>query len=145
MNSSEFERQLHTEGFRTVYAWEDAPHAFYPNHQHPMDTAHIILDGEMTITCGRSTNTYKVGERPPDVPAGAVHSARMGPMAVATSSEKSKLPSLVGEDGPAVRGSGRPSIGEEIPRRHAAAFFVMPGLVTSRPANMARILLEAPL
>ena len=30
-------------------------------------------------TCGGSTNTYTAGERPPDVPAGAVHSARMGP------------------------------------------------------------------
>jgi hypothetical protein len=41
--------------------------------------AHIILDGEMTLTCGGSTRTFKAGERPPDVPAGAVHSARMGP------------------------------------------------------------------
>jgi hypothetical protein len=32
--------------------------------------AHIILDGEMTLTCGGSTRTFK---------AGAVHSARMGP------------------------------------------------------------------
>jgi len=43
------------------------------------DTAHIILDGEMILTCGGSTTTYRAGERPPDVPAGAVHSARMGP------------------------------------------------------------------
>ena len=44
-----------------------------------MDTAHIILEGEMTLTCGGSTKTYTAGERPPDVPAGAVHSARIGP------------------------------------------------------------------
>jgi len=43
-----------------------------------VDTAHIVLDGELTLTCGGTTRTYTTGERPPDVPAGAVHSARMG-------------------------------------------------------------------
>ncbi|HET9215705.1 MAG TPA: hypothetical protein VFR18_01930 [Terriglobia bacterium] len=44
-----------------------------------MDTAHIILDGEMTLTCGGTSQTYRPGQRPPDVPAAAIHSARMGP------------------------------------------------------------------
>jgi quercetin dioxygenase-like cupin family protein len=74
-----FRQQLHQEGFRHVYAWRDAPNAFYPDHTHPVDTAHVILEGEMTLTCGGSTRTYRAGERPPDVAAGAVHSARMGP------------------------------------------------------------------
>ncbi len=43
-----------------------------------METAHIVLEGEMTLTCNGVTATYKAGERAPDVPAGAVHSARMG-------------------------------------------------------------------
>ena len=73
------ERQLRTDGFQHVYVWSDAADAFYSDHVHPVDTAHIILDGEMTLTCGGSTTTYRAGERPPDVPAGAVHSARMGP------------------------------------------------------------------
>jgi quercetin dioxygenase-like cupin family protein len=73
------EQQLRQEGFRRVYVWEDEPHASYGDHTHPVDTAHIILEGEMTLTCGGSTITYAAGERPPDVPAGAVHSARMGP------------------------------------------------------------------
>jgi hypothetical protein len=33
----------------------------------------------MTLTCGGVSRTYVAGERPPDVPAKAVHSARMGP------------------------------------------------------------------
>jgi hypothetical protein len=78
MESSGLERQLRQEGFRHVYVWQDGAHAFYPDHTHPVDTAHIILDGEMTLTCGGVTKNYKAGERPPDVPAGAVHSARMG-------------------------------------------------------------------
>ena len=79
MDSASFERQLRQEGFRHVYVWTDAPQASYPDHTHAMDTAHIVLDGELTLTCGGHTRTYTAGERAPDVPAGAVHSARMGP------------------------------------------------------------------
>lgn len=79
MTNQSFEEQLRREGFRHVYVWQDGPHAFYPDHTHSVDTAHIILDGEMTLTCGGSSVTYVAGERPPDVPARSVHSARMGP------------------------------------------------------------------
>lgn len=53
--------------------------AHYPDHTHAVETAHVILEGEMTLTCNGVSQTYKAGERAPDVPAGAVHSARMGP------------------------------------------------------------------
>ena len=72
------ERQLHEEGFLYTYVWQDGPNAFYPDHTHPVETAHIILDGEMTLTQGGETHTYGVGERC-DVPPGAVHAAKMGP------------------------------------------------------------------
>ena len=72
------ERQLQSEGFLHTYVWQDGPNAFYPDHTHAAGTAHIILDGEMTLTQGSSKQTYGTGERC-DVPAGAVHSARMGP------------------------------------------------------------------
>ena len=72
------ERQLHSEGFLHTYVWQDGPKAFYPDHAHATETAHLILDGEMTLTHGGSTQTYAAGQRC-DVPAGAVHSARMGP------------------------------------------------------------------
>jgi mannose-6-phosphate isomerase-like protein (cupin superfamily) len=71
------ERQLHVEGFLHTYVWQDGPNVFYADHTHPSETAHIILDGEMTLTQGVATKTYAAGERC-DVPAGAVHSARMG-------------------------------------------------------------------
>ena len=73
------ERQLHGEGFLHTYVWQDGPHAFYPDHTHAVETAHIILDGEMTLTQGGETHTYCAGERC-DVSAGAVHSAKMGPL-----------------------------------------------------------------
>jgi quercetin dioxygenase-like cupin family protein len=72
-------RQLRAEGFRSVYTWQDAGGATYGDHTHPVDTAHIVLEGEMTLTCAGVTTTYRAGERPPDIPAGTVHSARMGP------------------------------------------------------------------
>jgi mannose-6-phosphate isomerase-like protein (cupin superfamily) len=71
------ERQLHGEGFLHTYVWQDGPNAFYPDHTHAVETAHIILDGEMTLTQAGETRTYSVGERG-DVPANAVHSAKMG-------------------------------------------------------------------
>jgi mannose-6-phosphate isomerase-like protein (cupin superfamily) len=72
------ERQLQGEGFLHTYVWQDGPNAFYPDHTHATETAHIILDGEMMLTQGGETHMYGTGERC-DVPAGAVHSAKMGP------------------------------------------------------------------
>jgi quercetin dioxygenase-like cupin family protein len=70
--------QLESEGFPTTYVWEDGPGAYYPDHSHPTETAHLILDGEMTVTMNGTSRTYLAGDRC-DVPAGGVHSARMGP------------------------------------------------------------------
>jgi quercetin dioxygenase-like cupin family protein len=78
MNEDELRKQLAEEGFEHSYVWQDRPNAFYSDHTHAALTAHIILDGEMTLTCGGKTETYRMGDRC-DVAAGAVHSARMGP------------------------------------------------------------------
>ena len=77
MNLGDLEKQLRSEGFTHTYVWEDGPSAFYPDHTHATATAHIILEGEMTVTSEGKTETYKVGDRF-DVPAHTVHSARMG-------------------------------------------------------------------
>jgi quercetin dioxygenase-like cupin family protein len=78
MNERDAIELLEREGFGHVYVWSDGPHARYPDHTHPTISAHLILEGEMTLTQGGKTTTYRAGERA-DVPAGAVHSARMGP------------------------------------------------------------------
>jgi len=78
MNEEKLTRTLLQEGFRQTYVWQDAPNAAYPDHTHPTETAHIILNGEMTLTMDGESHTYRTGERC-DVPSGAVHSACMGP------------------------------------------------------------------
>jgi quercetin dioxygenase-like cupin family protein len=78
MDVRELEAQLHAEGFTHTFVWHDAPNTNYPDHTHTGETAHIILEGEMTLTQGGMSQTYRVGDRV-EVPAGAVHSARMGP------------------------------------------------------------------
>lgn len=78
MDEKELTRQLEQEGFSHTFVWEDGPGAFYPAHTHEAETAHIILGGEMTLTMNGRTETIRVGARC-DVPAGAVHSAKMGP------------------------------------------------------------------
>jgi quercetin dioxygenase-like cupin family protein len=75
---ADFRNELSAEGFSNIFVWEDEPGVFYSNHTHAGLTAHIILDGEMTLTTNGSSQTYRAGDRC-DVPAGVVHSARMGP------------------------------------------------------------------
>jgi mannose-6-phosphate isomerase-like protein (cupin superfamily) len=77
-DQTSLERRLHGEGFIHTCVWQDGPNTFYPDHTHAVETAHIILDGEMTLTHGGEARIYRIGERC-DVPAGAVHSAKMGP------------------------------------------------------------------
>lgn len=74
----QFGRQLEREGFSTLYVWRDSPNAFYPDHVHAGDSAHVILEGELSLTMLGNTRTYREGERV-DVPGGTVHSAKIGP------------------------------------------------------------------
>jgi quercetin dioxygenase-like cupin family protein len=78
MDAKALEKQLREEGYSRTYVWQDRPHAFYPEHTHATETAHIILEGEMTLAMDGQTHTFRAGERC-DVPAGTVHAARMGP------------------------------------------------------------------
>ena len=78
MDVRDLEKKLQSEGFRHTYIWQDSPNAYYPDHTHPVETAHIILDGAMTLTQGGQPRTYHAGDRV-DVPARTVHSARIGP------------------------------------------------------------------
>jgi mannose-6-phosphate isomerase-like protein (cupin superfamily) len=78
MDEKELTKQLAREGFARTNVWQNGARAHYPDHTHDAETARIILDGEMTMTIGGRSKTFRVGDRC-DVPAGLVHSARMGP------------------------------------------------------------------
>ena len=78
MDERALAEQLRKEGFSHTYVWQDGPDTRYPDHAHEEETAHIILSGEMTLSVAGESRTFREGERC-DVPAGAVHSATMGP------------------------------------------------------------------
>lgn len=78
MDEKNSENKLREEGFSVVFRHRDRPNARYPDHTHSVITAHIIIEGSITVTSGGKTATYGPGERF-DVPAGAVHSASVGP------------------------------------------------------------------
>ena len=50
LNEAQLRKQLESEGFAHTFVWQDGPRAHYPNHTHAGLTAHVILDGEMTLT-----------------------------------------------------------------------------------------------
>jgi quercetin dioxygenase-like cupin family protein len=77
-SENQLRKRLEAEGFGHTFVWQDAPGACYGDHTHTGPTAHIILDGEMTLAMNGAAKTYRAGERC-DVPEGATHSAKIGP------------------------------------------------------------------
>jgi quercetin dioxygenase-like cupin family protein len=73
----QWRRKLLDEGFEDVYIWRDAPNASYSDHAHPFTSAHVILEGEMTIVSEHQGRVLRVGDRM-DVLAGTIHSVKMG-------------------------------------------------------------------
>jgi len=74
----EVTQELLEEGFDSVYAWGDAPGSIHPEHEHPFLSAHIILEGQITIFIDGKEKVYKEGERF-DIPARVMHRAKVGP------------------------------------------------------------------
>lgn len=73
----QIKQQLRDEGFRNIFSHTDRPGTQYPEHTHSNVTCHVVIEGEIEITSGGETKTFRTGERF-DVPAGEVHSARVG-------------------------------------------------------------------
>ncbi|HKM67884.1 MAG TPA: cupin domain-containing protein [Candidatus Acidoferrum sp.] len=78
MEEKDLAEKLMLEGYAHLYVWEDGPDVDYPEHTHRVESAHIILSGEMSMTMNGETKTFRTGERC-DLPAGIVHSVRTGP------------------------------------------------------------------
>lgn len=77
MNEQEWIKKLKAEGFTNIYVWHDKASAHYPPHTHSSLSAHIILEGEMTLIMNSNKQTFTQGERF-DVPAGKTHEAIIG-------------------------------------------------------------------
>jgi hypothetical protein len=59
MTERELVKQLDREGFGQAYVWENGPNVYYPGHTHATETAHVIVQGEMTLTIDGKTRTYR--------------------------------------------------------------------------------------
>ncbi len=73
-----WEAKLAKEGFHNVYGWQDEPNKFYPDHDHPYASTHVILKGEMSCTMKGKKVAYTEGMRV-EVPANTMHSVKVGP------------------------------------------------------------------
>jgi quercetin dioxygenase-like cupin family protein len=78
MPPSPQEQTLLSSGVTDIKLREEKPDFFIPDHVHETTVAHVILSGEMTLTVDGKPNVLKEGDRL-DIPAHAVHSAKMGP------------------------------------------------------------------
>ena len=78
MEEKDLAEELLHEGYMHLYVWEDGPNVDYPEHEHRVESAHIILNGEVSMTMNGETRTFRAGDRC-NLPAGIRHSARTGP------------------------------------------------------------------
>lgn len=78
MDEQEVIEGLENEGFSEVYTHEDGPDATYTDHTHEKKCAHVVIRGAMTLTVGDKVTDLGPGDRL-DIPAGATHSATIGP------------------------------------------------------------------
>lgn len=78
MTEKEARNILETESFSNISVFSDSPGKEYPSHAHTEETAHIILQGEMTLDWGGRKITYKAGDRF-DIPKNDIHNAVIGP------------------------------------------------------------------
>jgi quercetin dioxygenase-like cupin family protein len=81
MDRQEFEARLRREGFEVVHGGQKPGHASDP-HAHDFDVRIMVLGGEITVIRDGTADTFRAGEHC-EVPAGCVHSERVGPEGVA--------------------------------------------------------------
>lgn len=77
MTTTHWEEQLKADGFNQVTTHKDPAGYEYPDHAHPVDTAHVVLKGSMTVWFDDKEHTVRKGERL-DVSKGTVHQAKIG-------------------------------------------------------------------
>lgn len=81
MNQNEFEAELRRDGYQIVYNGF-RPGEVNADHSHDWDARLLILGGEISITRGGKTETFRAGDTC-SVPAGERHAEHVGPQGVA--------------------------------------------------------------
>lgn len=76
--SERYIAQLESEGFPSVYEWQDAPGTVYKEHSHKGKVSLCITDGSVTFDFSGQKKELVATTRF-DVPVGAIHSAVVGP------------------------------------------------------------------
>ncbi len=70
--------KFESEGFQSVYEWEDAPGTVYEAHAHKGKVSLFVTDGSIRFDISGEIKEVRAGERF-DVPVGIDHSAVVGP------------------------------------------------------------------
>lgn len=78
MEAAQFKAQLEREGYQEISTAEMRPSETRPAHAHDFDVAALVLDGEITLTCGDVTKTYRTGDSF-TMEAGLPHAEAVGP------------------------------------------------------------------
>jgi len=81
MNQSEFEAELRRDGYSVFYGGMGAEHV-NPDHSHEWDARVMVIGGELTLTRGGRSETFRAGDSCA-AKAGEVHAERAGPQGVA--------------------------------------------------------------
>ncbi len=62
MDTDEFQRNRHAEGYRE-FETKKLPNTYRSSpHTHPFDVAALVLNGEITLSWGKNSRTYRRGE-----------------------------------------------------------------------------------
>ena len=81
MNRTDFETELHAQGYREVVDRQMEPGHINSEHAHEFDARLLLLEGEMTVVCDGEQRTYRAGDVFA-VSAGRRHTERSGPEGV---------------------------------------------------------------
>jgi quercetin dioxygenase-like cupin family protein len=80
MDPREFEEALRQDGFSAEIRTTE-PRKVTPEHTHPFEVRALVLDGEITLTTGGESQTYRQGDVFTMAP-GRAHAEAVGPEGV---------------------------------------------------------------
>lgn len=73
LSAQELQSHLSQDGYQ-IFAWRDAPGAYYPAHSHPHDEFIVVASGSIIFQIAGSQYALNAGDAL-ELPAGTVHAA----------------------------------------------------------------------